>query len=134
MWWILFFLGYLSIRKLLFRTISCNPFQNQRKIEKVVFFKKTSVLCFHQTQMITFSWSMNFMFYHKSKHWVVCGRRKLFGHMSSYLRGLLSVCKSDCRLFLWYTYEYVTNDMISLHVVQNCPDCLAPISSLPDGR
>ena len=32
------FFGYLSIRKSLFQTISCNLFQNQRKIEKVYFF------------------------------------------------------------------------------------------------
>ena len=37
------FLGYFSIRGLLFRTISHHPHWNRRKIEKVVFFYKTSV-------------------------------------------------------------------------------------------
>ena len=33
------FLGYFSIRGLLFRTISCHPHWNQRKFEKDFFFK-----------------------------------------------------------------------------------------------
>ena len=45
MWWILFFLRYFSIWKSLFQTISCNLFQNQRKIEKVVFFFKKLPFC-----------------------------------------------------------------------------------------
>ena len=82
MWWILFFLGVFIYKEI---ALPNNFLQSVSKSKKnwksCIFLKKTSVLCFHQTQMNTFSWSMNFVFYYISKQWVVCGRRKLFGHI-----------------------------------------------------
>ena len=104
MWWIQFFFGYLSIRRSLFQTISCNPFQNQRKIEKVVFFKKKLPFCVfikHRWTPFPGQWTLCFIIYLSSGLCVEEGNCLVT--LSSYLRGLLSVGNSDSGLFPWYT-------------------------------